>query len=490
MTDVSSANPFSIATDLFLGLKTGPTMRQFETDKTPKHKKFGGSGQKTAWHGRCFGTRRSLTMKSQGVEAHRRGACRVLRATGIRNSESGQVMILICVGIIALAGMIAIVADFSFMQNQRNRMQTAADSAASAGAQELNYGDYVAAGQTDASTNGYTNGQSGITVAINNPPSTGPNSSNSAYVEAIVTGSEPTYFLRLLGVNSMTVSARAVAYEGNGANCIYVLNPSASAALSVNGNVTIQTSCGLLVDSSSSSGISATGNVTVTAPTIGVVGNYSKTGNVSFTPTPKTGIIAASDPLAYLTAPTVGSCAHTNFSLSGNTGSSGSPYQLYAGTYCGGITVNGNSWLHFNAGTYILAGGGMQISGNSIMSGTGVTFYNTSGTGGYGAITLNGNSQANFSAPTSGALAGILFFQDRSIPSSGAASTINGNSSSTFDGAVYFPTTAVTYNGNSSSSGYTIVVANELTLNGNASLGNNYSSLANGSPIKSTILAE
>ena len=116
----------------------------------------------------------------------------------------------------------------------------------------------------------------------------------------------------------------------------------------------------------------------------------------------------------------------------------------------------------------------MPINGNSTMTGTGVTFYNTTGSGGYGAITLNGNSQANFSAPTSGPLAGILFFQDRSIPSTAAGSTINGNSSSTFDGAIYFATTAVTYNGNSSSNGYSIVVADKLIVNGNSTLGNNY----------------
>jgi hypothetical protein len=132
----------------------------------------------------------------------------------------------------------------------------------------------------------------------------------------------------------------------------------------------------------------------------------------------------------------------------------------------------------------------MVINGNSTMTGTGVTFYNTTGTGGYGAITLNGNSQANFSAPTSGALAGILFFQDRSIPSSAASSTINGNSSSTFDGAIYFPTTLLTFNGNSSANGYSIVVADKLVINGNASIGNNYSSLTDGSPIKGAVLAE
>src|ERR1700733_8654036 len=389
---------------------------------------------------------------------------------GSAASAGGQVMVLVCVSLVAIMGMIAVVTDFSFLQDQRNIMQTAADSAAVAGAEELNYGDQVAAGQADAASNGYTNGTASVTVALNSPPTMGPNTSNSGYVEAIVTKPVATYFLRALGVSTITVSARAVAYEGNGPNCIYVLNPNASGAFSANGNVTVNSSCGLMVDSSSTSGMTINGNVTGTAPNIGV--------------------IAASDPLAYLQEPAVGSCAHTGFSLNGNTGSTGSPYQMYAGTYCGGISVNGNSVLHFNAGTYILAGGGMLINGNSTMTGTGVTFYNTTGSGGYGAITLNGNSQANFSAPTSGALAGILFFQDRSIPSSGASSTINGNSASTFDGAIYFPTTLLTFNGNSSANGYSIVVANELVLNGNAALGSNYSSLANGSPITSSILAE
>jgi hypothetical protein len=399
------------------------------------------------------------------------------------------VIVLVCVSLVAMMGMIGVVTDFAFMQHQRNMMQTAADSAAMAGSQELSYGDMAAAGKADAARNGYTDGASSVTVTINNPPSSGPNAANSAYVEAIVSKPEPTYFMRVLGVGTLTVSARAVAYEGSGPNCIYVIDPAASGALAVNGNVSIQSSCGLLVDSSSSSGLTAVGNDTISATTIGIVGNYTSNGSVSFTPTPKTGVIAATDPLAYVQAPTVGSCAHTNLSLN-NAGSGGSPYQLYPGTYCGGITLHGSTVLNFNPGTYVFAGGGIDVHGNSVMTGTGVTFYLTTGTGGYTGITLNGTSQVNFSAPTSGPLAGILFFQDRSIPSSGAASTITGNSSSSFDGALYFPTTTVTFNGNSSSSGYSIVVADKLTLSGNSSLGSNYTSLTGGSPIKGTVLAE
>jgi hypothetical protein len=415
---------------------------------------------------------------------------RAIEMFTVSASPSGQVMLLVCVAVFALMGMIAVVADFSFLQHQRNMMQTAADSAAMAGAEELSYGDQVAAGKSDAAKNGYTDGAGSVTVAINNPPSTGPNASNTTYVEATISKPEPTYFLSVIGINTMTVSVRAVAYEGNGPNCIYVMDPAVSSAMSNSGNVTVGSSCGLLVDSSASDGLTANGSVSITAPTIGVVGSYTTSGGASFTPTPKTGVIAASDPLAYVQAPTVGSCAHNNFKLTGTSGTAGSPYQLYAGTYCGGITVNGNAVLNFNPGTYVLAGGGMGISSNTVITGTGVTFYNTSGTGGYGAISMNGNTSSNLSAPTSGPLAGILFFQDRSIPGTAAGSTISGNSASSFDGALYFPTTQVTFGGNSSTNGYSIVVADRLLLSGNSTVGSNYSSLSGGSPIRGTILAE
>jgi hypothetical protein len=407
-----------------------------------------------------------------------------------RRGERGQILLLILVALIAILGCVAISADIGELQFKRNQMQTAADSAAMAGAEELNYGDVIAAGKADAATNGFTNGQNGVTVTINNPPQSGPNENNDGYVEAIVAQPQATFFLRALGFSSINVAARAVSALGNGPNCVYILDPSAPSAMLANGNVNIQSNCGVLVDSSSNTGLTLNGNISMSAPTIGVVGNYLANGNVTTNPTPKTGMIAAPDPLAYIQEPSVGACNHSNFLLNGNIGTHAAPYQMSPGVYCGGILLNGNIYANFNAGTYILAGGGMTVNGNSFLTGTGVTFYNTTGSGGYQGITLNGNTQVNFSAPTSGALEGILFFQDRSVGSGSAGSVINGNSASTFDGALYFPTTQVTYNGNSSANGYTIIVADKLLVNGNSQMGNNYSSLANGSPIKGPTLSE
>jgi hypothetical protein len=162
---------------------------------------------------------------------------------------------------------------------------------------------------------------------------------------------------------------------------------------------------------------------------------------------------------------------------------------LRPGRYLGGINITGNANVTFEPGTYILAGGGMSVTGNSTLTGSGVTFYNTSGPVAYAPIKLTGNETAHLSAPTSNPLEGMLFFQDRSIAySSSNGSSIVGNSSSTFDGAVYFPTTALSYVGNSSSSGYTFLVGDTITIVGNSVLNDNYNALTNGAPIQSETL--
>ena len=71
-------------------------------------------------------------------------------------------------------------------------------------------------------------------------------------------------------------------------------------------------------------------------------------------------------------APTVGSCDYTNYSQTGNLN-----LTINHGVYCGGITLVGNVNLTLNSGTYIINGGGISVTGNSTITGTGVTIYLT-----------------------------------------------------------------------------------------------------------------
>jgi len=103
-------------------------------------------------------------------------------------------------------------------------------------------------------------------------------------------------------------------------------------------------------------------------------------------------------------------------------------------------------------------------------------------------VTLHAGQTVNLSAPTSGADAGILFYQN---PGNTSTATINGTSGSQFEGAFYFPSADLTIAATGNTAAYTIAVAKSLTL-GPSSLNfpSNFASLSNGSPIKNAVLAE
>jgi uncharacterized membrane protein len=65
---------------------------------------------------------------------------------------------------------IGMAVDMGYLRYQRRIMQNAPDSGAVAAASEINYGDYVSAGQTDAAANNFTNDVDGVTVTVNYPP--------------------------------------------------------------------------------------------------------------------------------------------------------------------------------------------------------------------------------------------------------------------------------------------------------------------------------
>ena len=169
----------------------------------------------------------------------------------------------------------------------------------------------------------------------------------------------------------MNMSAQAIAGGTNSPACIYALDSSATKSFWVTGSGGIDAACGILIDSSDSQALYGSGSGTFIASAIGIAGG-DYLGSATWAPTPITGIAPAPDPLASLAEPTVGSCTHTNYSISSSA-------TLTLGTYCGGITITGSGTITFGSGLYILAGGGLTVTGSATINGTGVTFYNTSG---------------------------------------------------------------------------------------------------------------
>jgi Flp pilus assembly protein TadG len=418
----------------------------------------------------------------------------VKRLLGYVRSEKGYVLVLVALGMVLLLGFLGLVFDVGYEEYTKREMQTAADAAAQAGALEIVRGDSSGlntAAQGAATTNGFTNDVNNVTVTINNPPETGYYTSNSGAVEAIISQNVPTFFLKILNVNSSTVSARAVAAPGSSPNCVFALDPSMSEAIQTSNGATTNVGCGVMVDSSSSSALYATGSGAINATSISVVGGYETNNNGKLSPTPATGVLPAADPLAALPEPSVGSCTYTNYPNPGSMG--GQTVTLSPGTYCNGLNVANGMTAHLNAGTYIISGGGVNFAGGSPVSGSGVTFYVTSGNGySFAPVVINNGATVTLSAPTSGTYAGVLFFQDRSVANSSSnEAQLAGGANMSLTGALYFPSTAMNIsNGTSTSATYTIIVADSLIFTGGITFNANYSSLTNGSPVQTVTLGE
>ncbi|MEO8659240.1 MAG: hypothetical protein ABI693_12265, partial [Bryobacteraceae bacterium] len=273
-------------------------------------------------------------------------------------------------------------------------------------------------------------------------------------------------FIKMLGASVTTVKARATAgiVGGVSSSCVYSLDPSGSGAFSATNGATLSMGCGVEVKSSSGSGGNVQGGATVTAPEIN--GRFKVSNGGSISPAASGVASTISDPYAAIPAPAVASscdAAHTNYSKGYGS------WTLTPGTYCGGISFSNSANVTINPGMYVIKGGSLNI-GYSTINGTGVTFYLTGTNSSYGSVNIGNGATVAMSAPSSGIYTGLLFFQDRAITSSVAA-TINGGVALKVTGGFYFPTTSVAFSNGSSSNGYAIaVVAKKVSFTG----GTNY----------------
>src|SRR5262249_51343086 len=156
--------------------------------------------------------------------------------------------------------------------------------------------------------------------------------------------------------------------------------------------------------------LSASGNALVTAGSIQVVGGVKLSGGAVLSPSHA--LAGAqyylADPLAGLPVPTAGG-ARLALHLSRN-----STLTINPGFYSS-IKVSGNAGLTLNPGVYVLAGGGLTVTGSGSILGAGVLLYNAGSNypspgGSFGGLTLSGNGTIDLSPATTGVYAGVLIF--------------------------------------------------------------------------------
>jgi hypothetical protein len=444
--------------------------------------------------------------------------------------EAGQSVIIVAMlALPILLAFLGLAIDVGYLRYMQRRMQSASDAAAMAGAAELSYGSATTAARTDASKNGFTNGTGGVSVTVNTPPVSGPNAGSIGYVEVIVAQTQPTYFMRAVGINSVMVRGRAVGYLGSGPNCMYSLSPNASGALklSPSGGYAVQAQCGIVIDSTSCSALRTNGN-SLTADSIGIVASPGCSGcadcGSNVTPPPQSNIVPVPDPLAYLATPTPSGTTYSNGTnpvvinntsctpASACTNLGPQQFALKSGIYPYGITIGVSSGTQPNvtlSGAYYITGGTLNILNGSTynnnddtvcnhhvnLHGSNVFIYlgpsaKVSMGGGNGKFV---NSCGGLSATTTGTYAGILFFQDRSTANYTA--NVSSGQGEGFSGALYFPSVALRFNNsNPTSAQYMILVAQTLELYRDMTslelFNYDTSGLPNGSPIKRAVLVE
>jgi hypothetical protein len=359
-------------------------------------------------------------------------------------------LVFISVSMIAFMGLMALSLDGGAIQRQRRLTQKAADAAAIAAAVEIyrNRRDsIVASAQSEARRNGFIDGTNGVTVGVTNPTTSG-YFIGSNYVRVEVQRRFATNFGAFVGRDSVTV--RSVAIAGLApANVCLVLLDTTGTALSVKSGAVSTTNCGVAVNSMSADAVETPSSGEIATSFLSVSGGPS-TPPDGFNGVYSSGAPQLPDPLAYLTMPAVGACngaygAYQNFS--GTT--------LNPGVYCGGISID-NRTVTFNPGLYILAGGGLSLKHATVV-GTGVTFVNTNapvangGASKYAPFDFDTNSDVQFSAMTTGALAGVLFYQDPAagLPGVNYTNFIGSSSAVTYNGTIYMPTQTVASKSNS-----------------------------------------
>ena len=236
------------------------------------------------------------------------------------HGRRGFVLVTMLFSTLVLVAFLGLAIDTGYMELVKTRMQTAADAAALGGAQEIKQngaGNVVASARADAALNGFTDGQGGVSVTVNNPPASGYSHSDSTAVEVMISQPVNTLFLGVVSSSSVNVRARAVARQGPGSSCLHVLDPAANAAFSASGGAVVQIDCGVVVESNHATAFSVSGGTRVTAASYSIWGGKSVIGGSTVTPTPATGVKGPGDPLARLTPPAVGACDFTNLSIGG-----------------------------------------------------------------------------------------------------------------------------------------------------------------------------
>ncbi len=375
-------------------------------------------------------------------------------------------------------GFVGLGAEVGYWYVTKKKLQNVADASAYAAAVEV---------RADKSSAVATSAANAILARIGGVPagtaltvfaptiSTGPNAGREG-AEVVANVTVPPMFSALFRQAPVVITSRAVATLSPGANtCILGLQKTGT-AVDFSGNGTTRlVGCDVHSNSVASDSLRIAGSSLVTTGCVASSGGMTAGAGLTLTECAKAVTLAPqiSDPYASLPAPTVtGPCINAGNTY--NSGDANTQHIIDPGRYCGGLALGRK--VNMRPGVYVIDGGTFSINAtatvNAVAQGgtpAGIMIYLINGA----TLSFNGGAVININAQVSGTYAGVLFFGDRT--GTAVSHTINGNASSTFSGVIYTPNDNVTFTGDGDMANdpCTLLIANTVTVSGNAKFGSN-----------------
>jgi Flp pilus assembly protein TadG len=387
------------------------------------------------------------------------------------DAQRGQTLVLVALLLVVLLGIVSLSVDVGYYRYQQRLMQSAADSAALAGAAEISSGTADAAAIADATANGFADGVNNVHVTVNSNYSDQYTGSSPA-VQVTITNSYPKFFGGVLGgASNVPVAVSAVARMSANVNmCLYQLDPGGNP--NFNGMTFNGPQCGIITN-----GTPNFNGANIDAKYIGYQqGRAPNENGATFSEATPAPSLPATDPCPnipgcnYLTnnPPSTSSCAyHPDYN--------GQTVTLVPGCY---DTPNFNGAnVTFQSGTYVFTG--PPNFNGATLTGNGVTLYFPAGVcGNFNHVNLD------LTPPTSGPTQGVLIYAQPGT--NGCGPNFNGSTGSTISGLVYYPSYHVNFNGSFNS--YVVLVVGDVNFNGSSQ--NFPDPPANGTLVQMPALAE
>jgi Flp pilus assembly protein TadG len=401
--------------------------------------------------------------------------------------ESGQTLVVVTIFMSLVAvGFLALALDTGYLFRERRMVQSAADAAAVAAAEEVatgNSSNKQAVANAMAKLNGFDTTLAKNPAVVTFPTPTGV-FSGSNYVAVTVSKPIPTFFLAAFSpkLATETVSATATAGGGQLSQTCVCLDGGSGQTLSLsNGTKLTANGCGIVDNSSDNNGIGVNGGSSLTATSVGLVStSWVQSSNVGGGSTWSAPVVTGTNKCSPALPPPP---AYSNCVADpgGSWGTFSWGPATAGGTVCySSLTVGANgSTCTLKPGIYVITGTlhfQSGAGGHSNLGGNGVFFYLT----GTANLVIDNGANVNLVAGGGTELGGgtaqslgagydgIAIYQ-----ATGDVSpiSIQGGSNSYIGGALYAPSAQVSV-GNGSAMTFPIggLLASSLSMTGGSVL--------------------